>query len=116
MVGRGIGDFLEKDLCQHTVPPRTAALSAPDPVPGHCQPTPPLETPKTLIDKSDSVSFGVTAPFSWVLEHIRKVFSLQEAVSLVLCKFWNQILLTFKVTFPENSQFLCRIFGLGSLL
>ena len=69
-MGRGIGDFLEKDLCQHTVPPRTAALSAPDPVPGHCQPTPPLETPKTLIDKSDSVSFGVTAPFSWVLEHI----------------------------------------------
>ena len=91
---------MKRTYASNTVPPRTAAVSAPDPVPGHCQPTPPLETPKTLIDKSGSVSFGVTAPFFWVLEHIREVFSFQEAVFLVLCKFWNQILLTFKVIFP----------------
>ena len=72
--------------------------------------------PQTLIDKSDSVSFGVTAPFSWVLQHIRKVFSFQEAVSPVLWKFWNQFPLIFKVTFPEDSQFLCQILRFGSLL
>ena len=34
--GRGNGDLLQKDLCQHAVPPRTAAVSAPDPAAGHC--------------------------------------------------------------------------------
>ena len=35
MVG-GTGDLLQKDLCQHSTPPRTAAVRAPDPVAGHC--------------------------------------------------------------------------------
>ena len=43
-----------------------------------------------LTDKSGSVSFGVTAPFSWVLVHTKSLFCLylKESVSSVLCKFW----------------------------
>ena len=42
----------------------------------------------TLTGKSGSVSCGVTAPFSWVLVHI-KFCALQESVSPILCKFWH---------------------------
>ena len=45
----------------------------------------------TLTVNSGSVSCGVTAPFSWVLVHTGFVCALQESVSPVLCKFWNQI-------------------------
>ena len=30
------GNLLQEGLCQHAVPPRTAAASAPDPTAGHC--------------------------------------------------------------------------------
>ena len=50
---------------------RTAALSAPSPASGHHRPTPLLETPGLFMGKSGSVSFGVTAPFSWLLVHTR---------------------------------------------
>ena len=42
----------------------------------------------TLTGKSGSVSFGVTAPFSWVLACTTFCLCLQESVSPVLCKFW----------------------------
>ena len=45
MCNGGNGDLLQKDLCQHAEPPRTVVVSAPDPAAGHCQPTPPPETP-----------------------------------------------------------------------
>ena len=61
----------------------SAAPSAPTPVAGHCRPTAQLET------LEPSVSFGVTAPFSWVLMCTSFVCSLQESVSPVLCKFWQ---------------------------
>ena len=67
----------------------------------------------TPIGMSGSVSYGVTAPFSWV--HTR-FSALQESVSLVLCKFCNQIPLAFKVKFPGGSQTLGQIARLGSLL
>ena len=51
----------------------TATLSVPSPAAGHHQPMPLLET-RTLLGKSGSVCFGVTAPFSWVLVH--KVLSV----------------------------------------
>ena len=35
--GRGNGDLLQKDLCQHAMAPRTVVFSAPDPSAGHCQ-------------------------------------------------------------------------------
>ena len=44
---------------------------------------------RTLLGKSESVSCGVTAPFSWVLMSTRFVCALQESVSPVLCKFWQ---------------------------
>ena len=40
------GDLLQENLCQHCAPPRTAAVSAPDPMAGHCQVMPPSETSK----------------------------------------------------------------------
>ena len=40
-----------------------------------------------LTGKYGSVSCGVTAPFSWVLVHMR-FYVLQESVSPALCKFW----------------------------
>ena len=44
----------------------------------------------TLMGKSESVSCGVTAPFSWVLVKTQGfVCALQESVSPVLCKFWQ---------------------------
>ena len=63
------------------------------------------------------VSCGVTAPLSWVLVCTR--FCLcppRVSVSPVLWKFCNQILLTFKVRFPGDSQSLRWIPRLGSLL
>ena len=40
----GNGNLLQKNLCLHTAP-RTVVVSAPDTVAGHCQSTPPPETP-----------------------------------------------------------------------
>ena len=71
----------------------------------------------TLRGKSGSVSCGVTAPFSWAL--VQKGFFLYPqtiSVSSVLCKFCNQILLTFKVKFHAGSQSFCWIPRLGNLL
>ena len=70
----------------------------------------------TLTGKSDSVSCGDTAPFSWLLMHTGLVCVLQESVSLVLWKLCDQILLASKVKFPEGSQSLCRIPKLVNLL
>ena len=39
------GDLLQKDLHQHAVAPKTVAASVPDPMAGHCQPTPLLQAP-----------------------------------------------------------------------
>ena len=81
------GDLLQK------VHGGTAALSAPDPAAGHCQPTP-LQTHAstgdswTLTGKSGSVSLGslLLSPGSWCAQAF--VCALQESVSPVLCKFW----------------------------
>ena len=58
----------------------TATLSTPNPAASHHCPTPLLET-WTLLGKSDSVSSGVTAPFSWVLVHTSFCCALQESIS-----------------------------------
>ena len=60
--------------------------------------------------KSGSVSCVVTAPFSWVLLCAR--FYLcppRVSVSPILWKFYNQILLTFKVRLPGDTQSLWQI-------
>ena len=65
----------------------------------------------TLTGKSESVSCGVTAPFSWV----HKVLFVPSRVCF-LCKFYNQIPLPSKVKFPGGSLSLCQIPRLGNLL
>ena len=44
--GRDNGDLFQKNLCQRDMPPKITAVSAPDPVAGHCQPISLLETPE----------------------------------------------------------------------
>ena len=66
---------------------------------------------------SESVSCGVTAPFSWVLVCTR--FCLcppRVSVSPALWKLCDQILLTFKFKVPESFQSICQIPRLGNLL
>jgi len=72
------GNFLQKDLCQHTAAPRTVVVSAPDPVAGHCRPHLCWRLP-ALPGKSGSVSYGATAPFFCVLVHTRFCCALQES-------------------------------------
>ena len=75
------------------------------------------ECSQTLTGKSDSVSYRVTAPFSWFLVHTRFCFCPPSvSVSPVLWKFCNQIPLTFKIRFPGNSQSFCWIPRLRNLL
>ena len=71
---------------------------------------------QTPTGKSGSVSYGVIAPFSWVLVCPRLCCALQESVSPVQGRFCNQIILVFKVKFPEDCQSLCWIPRLGYLL
>ena len=72
---------------------------------------------QTLTGKSGSVFYGVNAPFSWVLVCTRFCFCpSRTSFPPVLWKYCNQILLTFKVTFSGDSQPLCWIPRLGSLL
>ena len=67
----------------------TATLSAPNPVAGHCQPTPPSETlghSQASLDQS-LVGPLLLSPRSWCAQC--SVCALQESVSPVLCKFWQ---------------------------
>ena len=56
----GNGNLLQKNLYRT---PKTFVVSAPDLAAGHWGP----RDSGTLTSKSDSVSCGVTAPFSWLL-------------------------------------------------
>ena len=80
------GDLLQKVLCihYHTQYPWPCSRSAP--------PYTSTRDSWTCTDKSGPVSFGVTAPFSWVLMCTRFlcVCVPQESVSPVLCKFCIQ--------------------------
>ena len=68
----------------------------------------------------DSVSCGIIAPFLWVLVHTRFFFvpfpRLESMFSQVLGKSHNQIPLTLRVRVPGDSQSLCQIRRLGSLI
>src|SRR5574337_354644 len=66
--------------------PCTVALSAPNAVSGHCQPTPPPETPghsRASLGQS-LVGPQLLSPGSWCTQG--SVCALQESVSPVLCK------------------------------
>ena len=66
---------------------RSLACSGPSPVAGPFHPKPPPETPG-FTGKSGSVSYGVTAPFSWVLVLTRFCLCPPRVCVPVLCKFW----------------------------
>ena len=66
--------------------------------------------------KPGSVSWGVTAPLSWVLVHTRFYLCPPRVCFPVLGKFCSQIPLASKVKFPGGSQSLCWIPRLGNLL
>ena len=90
---------------------------APGPAEGHYRPMSPPETPKHSQASPAHVSCGATAPFSWVLVHTR--FFLcppRVSVLLVLWNLYNQNLLTFKIKYPGDSQCVCQIPRLGSLM
>ena len=66
----------------------TTALSAPNPVAGHCRPMPLLETPvhsQASLGQS-LVGSLLLSPGSWCTQDF--VCALLESVSTVLCKFW----------------------------
>ena len=73
--------------------------------------------PPTLAHSFDS--YGVTVPLLWVLVHAKFYLCPPRLESLfpsVLWKAYNQIPLVFKVRFPGDSQSLCQIPRLGSLM
>ena len=108
--GRGNGNLLQKDLCQH------CSIQASDPAAGHCKPTPPPETPgHSQASLAQSlVGSLLLSPGFWCIQHF--VFALQESVSPGLWKFCNQITLASKVKFPGVSQSLCWIPRVRNLL
>ena len=78
------GDLLQKVPCMH------CCTECPQPCSGPLSIHASAGDSWTLRGKSGLVSFGVTAPFSWVLVCKRFFFgALQESVSPVLCKFWK---------------------------
>ena len=85
-----------------------------EPLPTHAS----TGDPPTLACSFGSVSCGATAPFLWVCAHRVLFVPFKSGVSVfpVLWKPCNQILLGFKVRFPGDSQSLCWIPRLGSLM
>ena len=85
----------------------TVVFSAPDSTAGHCQPLPPLETPR-----DSQASLGQSPVWTLLLSPDSCcaqgfVCALQESVSPVLWKFYNQIPPTSKAKLPGDSQSLC---------
>ena len=80
------------------------------------QPRPPPETPgHSQASLSQSlVGSLLLSPGSWYLQGF--VFALHVSVLPVLWNFCNQILLSFKVRCPRDSQSLCKISRLRSLM
>ena len=73
----------------------------------------------SLAGSFGSVSCGVTAPFLWILVQPRFSLCLSSLESLFppfLWKSCNQILLGFKVRFHGDTQSLCCVPRLGSLM
>ena len=97
------GDLFQKDLSQYSADPRTVVFSAPDPVAGHCWHAPLLEPPGHSQGSLAQSLVGslLLSPRSWCTQDF--VCALQESVSPVPWKFYNQIPLAFKITFPGFS-------------
>ena len=108
LYGRATG-HLQKDSCQYMLP-KTAASSVPFPLAGPCQPIPLQKTLKySQADLAQSLVRLLLLSPGFCLCPTR------VAVFPSLWTFCNQILLSFKVRFPGDSQSLCQIPRLGSL-
>ena len=104
------GDFFQKVSCTQCI------LSAPNPVAGHHQPMPLLDTPghsQTSLGQSFAGSLFLS-PGSWCTQDF--ACALQESVSPILHKFYNRISLASEVRLPGGSQSHCQIPRLGNLL
>ena len=104
------GNFLQKVPCTHC---HTQCSS---PAACHNWPTPPPETPghsQANLGQSLVGSLLLSCE-SWCTQSF--VCTLQESVSLFLCRFCNQIPLASKVRFPGDSQSHCQIPWLGNLV
>ena len=96
------GDLLLK------VPRAHCHTQCPDLAAGHLRLTTPLETPghsQACLGQS-LVGSSLLSPGFWCTQGI--VSALQETLSPVLCKFYNQIPLASKVKFSGSSQSLCQ--------
>ena len=95
---------------------RTVVFTAADHVGDHSQPMPLPETPgHSQASLAQSLMGSLfLSPGSWCRQGF--VCALQESVSPVLWKFYNQIPLASKVKFPGGSQSLSQIPRLGNLL
>ena len=92
--GRGNGNLFQKDLCWHAMPPRTASVSVPDPVIGHCQPTPLPETPEhSRVSMAKSLEGSLLLSLEPCAQGF--VFALQESLfpqshgSFVIKSHWS---------------------------
>ena len=91
-------------------------VSGPDPMASHYQPMPPPETPRHTQASLAQCLWDYSS-FLLVLRLIQSALFMPESlVTPVLGKFCNQILLTFKVRFPGDTQSLSQTPRLGSLL
>ena len=76
-------------------------------------------SPATLAGSFGSVSCGVTAPLLWVLVSVNFCLCpprLEFLLPLILWKSYNQIPLALKDILSGDSQSLCQISRLGSLM
>ena len=76
------GKLLQKVRCMHCLPQCLQPCSRP--LPTHTS----ARDSWTHTAKSGSASCGVTAPFSWVLVHMRFYLCPPRVDFPVLCKFW----------------------------
>ena len=118
--GRSDDDLLQKDLCQHATSPKTT-LSVPliqwqaTINPCICQRLP--NTHKQIwLSLLCGHCYFLLGPYAHKVCLFVCFSPTRVSVSPVLWKLCNQIPLTFKVRFPEDSQSFCWIFRLGSLL
>ena len=78
-VNGGDDDLVQKDLCWHTLAPRTVVFSVPDPVAGHCRATLPLETSghsQASLAQSPVGSLLLSPGFWWAQGFVRALESL----------------------------------------
>ena len=108
----GLYGRAKEDLCQHAPPRTAAAAGAPVCIADHTANAPLRRRPSST---GRQIWLRLLSPGSWCTQGF--VCALHESLfPQVPWKFCNQIPLSFKVRFPGDSQSLCQILRLGSLM